>query len=161
MGNSFDVVGRHLQHSLPQVGQGSGDREFIADLGDVAVGRIEPCQANTHQFLFPPTQPCLRPSQSFVFVDRYVDGPVLQHWTVDISIDEHEGLTRAKARLRWREKELVGVGLARLNPADRNVPEIGDELSVARALSDLGKRMLKVSTHDIEAVTHQPARLLY
>lgn len=30
---------------------------------------------------------------------------VLQHWTVDISIDEHEGLTRAKARLRWREKE--------------------------------------------------------
>ncbi|CLL54982.1 Domain of uncharacterised function (DUF1876) [Mycobacterium tuberculosis] len=25
---------------------------------------------------------------------------VLQHWTVDISIDEHEGLTRAKARLR-------------------------------------------------------------
>ncbi len=63
---------------------------------------------------------------------------VLQHWTVDISIDEHEGLTRAKARLRWREKELVGVGLARLNPADRNVPEIGDELSVARALSDLG-----------------------
>lgn len=84
---------------------------------------------------------------------------VLQHWTVDISIDEHEGLTRAKARLRWREKELVGVGLARLNPADRNVPEIGDELSVARALSDLGKRMLKVSTHDIEAVTHQPARL--
>lgn len=64
---------------------------------------------------------------------------VLQHWTVDISIDEHEGLTRAKARLRWREKELVGVGLARLNPADHNVPEIGDELSVARALSDLGK----------------------
>ncbi|CKO21856.1 Domain of uncharacterised function (DUF1876) [Mycobacterium tuberculosis] len=55
----------------------------------------------------------------------------------------------------------MGVGLARLNPADRNVPEIGDELSVARALSDLGKRMLKVSTHDIEAVTHQPARLLY
>lgn len=29
---------------------------------------------------------------------------VLQHWTVDISIDEHEGLTRAKARLRWRKR---------------------------------------------------------
>lgn len=33
---------------------------------------------------------------------------VLQHWTVDISIDEHEGLTRAKARLRWREKDIGG-----------------------------------------------------
>jgi len=52
--------------------------------------------------------------------------------TVDISIDEHEGHTRAKARLRWRDQESVGVGLARLNPADRNVDDIGDELAVAR-----------------------------
>lgn len=36
---------------------------------------------------------------------------VLQHWTVDISIDEHEGLTRAKARLRWREAALAGKGI--------------------------------------------------
>jgi Domain of unknown function (DUF1876) len=86
---------------------------------------------------------------------------VLKTWTVEVSIDEHEGLTRAKARLRWREKEEVGVGLARLNPADRNVAEIGDELAVARALSDLGKRMLTMSTDDIEAVTHQPATFLY
>ena len=53
------------------------------------------------------------------------------------------------------------MGLARLNPADRNVAEIGDELAVARALSDLGKRMLTVSSGDIEDVTHQPATLLY
>lgn len=86
---------------------------------------------------------------------------VLKNWSVEVSIDEHEGLTRAKARLRWREKEEVGVGLARLNPADRNVAEIGDELAVARALSDLGKRMLTVSSGDIEDVTHQPATLLH
>ena len=48
-------------------------------------------------------------------------GHVRKDWTVDISIDEHEGHTRAKARLRWRDQESVGVGLARLNPADRNV----------------------------------------
>lgn len=86
---------------------------------------------------------------------------VFKDWRVDISIDEHQGLTRAKARLRWREKELVGVGMARLNPGDRNIAEIGDELAVARALSDLGKRMLTVSTDDIEAVTHQPAKFVY
>ena len=73
-----------------------------------------------------------------------------------MSIDEHEGHTRAKARLRWRDKESVGVGMARLNPADRNVTEIGDELAVARALSDLAKRMMAETAHDIEAVTHQP-----
>jgi Domain of unknown function (DUF1876) len=86
---------------------------------------------------------------------------VLKTWTVEVSIDEHEGLTRAKARLRWREKEEVGVGLARLNPADRDVAEIGDELAVARALADLGKRLLTTSADDIEAVTHQPATFLY
>lgn len=86
---------------------------------------------------------------------------VLKNWTVEVSIDEHEGLTRAKARLRWRERESVGVGMARLNPADRNVAEIGDELAVARALSDLGKRMRAEAAEDIESVTHEPASFLY
>ena len=58
--------------------------------------------------------------------------------------------------MRWRDQESVGVGLARLNPADRNVNDIGDELAAARALADLAKRMLAVTTHDIEAVTNQP-----
>ncbi len=88
-------------------------------------------------------------------------GHVRKAWTVEVSIDEHSGLTREKARLRWREKELVGVGMARLDPTDRNIAEIGDELAVARALSDLGKRMLTVTTEDIEAVTHRPAEFLY
>ncbi|MDH6194005.1 hypothetical protein M2272_000626 [Mycobacterium frederiksbergense] len=84
-----------------------------------------------------------------------------KQWTVDVSIDECQGLTRAQARLLWREKEEIGVGMARLNPTDRNVAEIGDELAVARALSDLAKRILRVSVDDIEAVTHAPATLQY
>jgi hypothetical protein len=86
---------------------------------------------------------------------------VMKNWTVEVSIDEHEGLTRAKARLRWDERESVGVGMSRLNPADRNIAEIGDELAVARALSDLGKRMQAETASDIESVTHQPTSLLY
>jgi len=86
---------------------------------------------------------------------------VLKSWTVEVSIDEHEGLTRAKARLLWRERESVGVGMARLNPADRNVAEIGDELAVARALSDLGQRIRAEAAEDIESVTHEPASFLY
>lgn len=42
-----------------------------------------------------------------------------KQWTVVIDIDEHEGRTRAVARLHTRDTEkLVGVGLARLNPAE-------------------------------------------
>ena len=86
---------------------------------------------------------------------------VRKDWAVDIAIDEHEGQTRATARLRWRDQESVGVGLARLNPADRNVDDIGDELAVARALTDLGRRLMTVTAHDIEAVTDQPVTSLH
>lgn len=84
----------------------------------------------------------------------------VKRWSVDIVIDEHENRTRARARLHNPDETgLVGVGLARLNPEDANVPEIGDELAVARALSDLAHRLLDATAEDIEAVTHQPAHL--
>jgi len=83
-----------------------------------------------------------------------------KNWRVDIIIDEHDTRTRATARLHTTERTgLVGIGTARLNPADTNVPEIGDELAAARALSDLAHRLLDSAAGDIEEVTHQPAHL--
>lgn len=83
-----------------------------------------------------------------------------KQWTVTIDIDEHDGHTRAVARLLTRDTErLTGVGLARLDPADRDVPEIGDEIAVARALSDLSHRLLQAATEDVEQATGTPARL--
>lgn len=81
-------------------------------------------------------------------------------WSVDIVIDEHEDRTRARARLHNPDaSEVVGTGFARLNPEDVNVPMIGDELAVSRALSDLAHRLLDLAADDIEAVTHEPAHL--
>jgi hypothetical protein len=82
-------------------------------------------------------------------------------WTVRIEIDEHEGRTRAVARLGTGGTEtLVGTGLARLNPADRDVPEIGDELATARALSDLSHRLLDVAAQEIEQQSGNRAHLV-
>jgi hypothetical protein len=84
----------------------------------------------------------------------------IKHWTVDIEIDEHDGRTRAVARLEPQVGNwLVGVGRARLNPVDRDVPDIGDELAVARALSDLAHTLLEVAAGDIEQITHEAAHL--
>ena len=83
-----------------------------------------------------------------------------KRWTVVIDIDEQDGRTRAVARLHTRDTHgLVGVGLARLNPADRDVPEIGDELAAARALSELSHHLLSATAEDIEAITHVQADL--
>ena len=65
-----------------------------------------------------------------------------KRWTVAIEIDEHDGHTRAKARLGWRDQTAVGIGMARLDPDDRKVADIGDELAAARALADLARRMM-------------------
>jgi hypothetical protein len=79
-------------------------------------------------------------------------------WTVQVDIDEHEGRTRAVARLgTGGPRSLAGTGHARLNPADRNVPQIGDELAVARALSELSHLLLDVAARDIEQTSGVPA----
>lgn len=86
--------------------------------------------------------------------------PAMKRWTVDIYIDEDDGRTYAEARLHSRDATaLVGIGRAWLNPADEDIPEIGDELAAARALSDLGHRLLIAAATDIEAVTAEPVAL--
>lgn len=83
-----------------------------------------------------------------------------KRWSVDLYIDEIDGRTYAEARLHTSDDtHLIGIGRARLNPTDDDIPEIGDELAVARALTDLGHRLLLAAAGDIEAVTHAPARL--
>jgi hypothetical protein len=77
-------------------------------------------------------------------------------WHFDVLVDEREQRTRAKARLSWRGNELVGVGLARLDPAGQPVAAIGNELAIARALSDLAHRLLELTIADIETATHKP-----
>lgn len=78
-----------------------------------------------------------------------------KRWTITVTIDEHDGRTRARARLHTRDGERTGVGLARLDPADRDVPEIGDELAAARAVLDLGQQLLSAAAADIGENTRE------
>lgn len=85
-----------------------------------------------------------------------------RRWSIDIFIDEHddERTTHAEARLHTQDKtHLIGHGAAHRNPADVEIAEIGDELAVARALSDLAHKLLDAAASDIEAITHKPAHV--
>jgi hypothetical protein len=85
-----------------------------------------------------------------------------KRWTVDIFIGEHSGNTYAEARLHTGDDtHLVGTGNAKLNPADEDIPEIGDELAAARALSDLGHQLLLTAAADIEAAVNEPAHVTW
>jgi Domain of unknown function (DUF1876) len=81
-------------------------------------------------------------------------------WSVMLSVSARDDSTEADARLPMGGgTDLTGHGTARRNPADQNVTKIGEELAVARALSDLAHRLLRVATADVETVTHGRAHL--
>lgn len=85
-----------------------------------------------------------------------------KRWTVDIIVDEHddERRTRAEARLHTSEATtLRATGVARRHPADQEVPEIGDELAVARALFDLAHQLLVAAALDVAGNRDRPARV--
>jgi hypothetical protein len=83
-----------------------------------------------------------------------------KQWEIDVYVDERDRTTRAEARLHNPDgTHLVGVGTARCSSEDPNVPKIGDEVSIARALADLTHQLLDAAAQDIEAVTHRPAHL--
>lgn len=99
---------------------------------------------------------------------RYEEVPVTgtgegtKTWTAEVRIVESGSEVRAEARLSGKEGgQIVGEGTARCNPADENVPAIGDELSVARALSDLSHQLLNRAAHDIEVHTSRPVERLH
>jgi hypothetical protein len=79
-----------------------------------------------------------------------------KRWSV---ISEHGRETRAEARLNTRDAtEVRGIGVATRNPYDLDVPEVGDELAVARALGDLSRHLLGEAVGDIEALSMEQTR---
>ncbi|HEU5269033.1 MAG TPA: DUF1876 domain-containing protein [Jatrophihabitans sp.] len=82
-----------------------------------------------------------------------------EEWKLYLYLDEQDGQTRATARLHTRDTMLTGVGTAHRHPHDVDIPEIGDELAAARALSDLAHKLFGAAVTDIESSTHRPAAI--
>ncbi|MEU7857988.1 DUF1876 domain-containing protein [Nonomuraea sp. NPDC049141] len=75
-----------------------------------------------------------------------------KEWTVHIYIseDDTDKRTLARAVLSAQDSEWhESVGIARRNPDDRAVPEIGDELAAGRALMDLADKLLGDAAEDV------------
>jgi hypothetical protein len=86
--------------------------------------------------------------------------PHVRSWRVNIDLFETGDDTTAHAVLLAETPEhLDARGLAHRNPADTPVPEIGDEVAVARALHRLADRLLEVASADIASAQGNPAKL--
>jgi hypothetical protein len=82
-------------------------------------------------------------------------------WTVELAIEETPGgHTEAKASLVvGGDRRFGGWGRARRNPADPEMPRVGEELGAARALSDLAHNLVDAAARTIEQHEGRPARV--
>lgn len=87
--------------------------------------------------------------------------PALRHvrdWQVRVSIFESGNDISAKVvLLSDASTHLTAHGQSHRSTKDTPVPEIGDEIAVARALRHLADQLLETATQDIEAVTGEDA----
>lgn len=83
----------------------------------------------------------------------------IDSWPVEISLREQDGKTLAEAQLTRGGAGLMGHGLARRNPDDQEVTQIGEEIAAARALSDLAHQLVSDAAEQIESITHERAHL--
>jgi hypothetical protein len=80
--------------------------------------------------------------------------PHVRDWTVRIALFEEGDKTLARAVLdSTSTTPLEATGHSVRGSDDDPVPEIGDEVAVARALHRLANRLLDVATDDIAQMT--------
>jgi hypothetical protein len=77
----------------------------------------------------------------------------------ELWLAEDEDHTEARVTIQLREVEMTGFGLARRNPKDPNVPTVGEELAMSRALHDLADQLRQVAGLQIERREGRPVDL--
>jgi len=78
---------------------------------------------------------------------------------IEITFNEDGDHTEARASLSLRGATFAGWGRARRNPTDQNLPMVGEELAVARALSDLAHKLVEAAAEVISEREGGPAHL--
>ena len=81
-------------------------------------------------------------------------------WRVEIHVFERGPTTTARAVLKAEsDTSLEGRGKAHRAPEDLDIPEIGDEVAVARALHKLADSLLATASADISAIEQRRVSL--
>jgi hypothetical protein len=78
---------------------------------------------------------------------------------IDISLTEDADHCEAVARVTMRGREFTGWGRAQRNPADPHVPVVGEELAVARALSEVSHQLVVAAADSLESAIGRPVAL--
>jgi Rv2632c-like/Domain of unknown function (DUF1918) len=78
-----------------------------------------------------------------------------REWTIRVSILEGDQTTATAVLLTNASTRLRTTGTSHRSARDAAMPQIGDDVAVARALHHLADQLLNTATHTIEDSTHE------
>ncbi|KGN40221.1 dsRBD fold-containing protein [Knoellia aerolata] len=146
------VEARGADGEPPYVVRWSDGHEGFIYPGPGAVLRVTPSDKSSKQ-LTPPAAPAESRQQP----EQHSPSGARLHardWHVRISVLGDDDDAEARVVLvADSPKHLTAHGHSHRSSSDRSVPEIGDEVAVARALRRLADRLMETAAKDIEGVT--------
>lgn len=80
-------------------------------------------------------------------------------WRLEINFTEDDRATRADVVLDVGGHHHHGWGRAKRNPADTDLPVVGEEVAAARALIRLAHQLLRAAENDIEEIEQHPVHI--
>ena len=86
-------------------------------------------------------------------------GPDRMTLRVEVVVTEDSVHCEAMAHARVRDREFSGWGRARRHPADPEMPVVGEELAIARALSDVSHQLVVAAADSLETALGRPVAL--
>lgn len=83
-------------------------------------------------------------------------------WPIRLTLTEDGTRTTARVEVLTRSYHpLAAEGVARRNPHDPVVPEIGQEIAAARALAELARQLLAAGADDLARLGEPPVAIRY
>jgi hypothetical protein len=138
-------VGDHVVVDRAKVGQARRRGEVLEILAGSTGPRLRVLwEGSEHETLLAPG-PDMRIESG--------DAPELERTAmhVDVSVAEDADHCDAIARIHVRGREFSGWGRARRHPTDPEVPLVGEELAVARALADVSHQLVVAAADSLES----------
>jgi hypothetical protein len=146
-------IGDHVVVEGTRVGQARRRGEVIEIVRGAAGDRWRVRWEGTdHETVLTPGPDVRVESEGAGFVDR-------SSLRVDIALTEDADHCEAVARIRVRDRDFSGWGRARRNPTDPHMPLVGEELAVARALSEVSHQLVAAAADSLEGALGRPVEL--
>jgi len=146
-------VGDHVVIEPAKVGQARRRGEVLEILKGAAGDRLRVhWEGDDHESIVTPGSDMFVEARGAERLDR-------SSLRVDVTLTQDADHCDAVARIRVRDRDFAGEGRARRHPADPHMPLVGEELAVARALSDLSHQLVGAAADSLESALGRPVAL--